>query len=316
MDLKKLKHAIALAEERNFTKAAERVHITQSALSRSIQMLEAELDIRLFDRDLSSVALTPIGEEFIGRARELLLHARTVRREIELLRAVEIGDVSLGAGPFPAATFLPPVIAQLVREHPRVRVDVEINSWANLVDHLLEERIEFFVSDTRDLAGDRRFTITPLARQFGGFFCRKGHPLAHQRLKTPQPVTAYPLASVHLPDLIQRQLLAFFGKTADTEFLTSVACDKPEFIAHVALNSDAILMTTHAAVAEELRLGKLVQIEFRDAPPFYTDMGVVTLAGRSFSAGAAWIIEKMRVLANALDQPGGRPESRPSRRRE
>ena len=305
MDLKKLNHAIVLAEERNFARAAARVHITQSALSRSIQVLEAELDVRLFDRDLSSVALTPIGEEFVERARNLLLHARTVRREIELLREVEIGDVSLGAGPFPAATFLPPVVAQLVSEHPKVRVDIEINNWANLVEHLLAERIEFFVSDTRNLSGDKRFAITPLARQFGGFFCRQGHPLAGKRLKTPGPVAAYPLASVHLPDLIQRQLLSFFGKTADTEFLTSVACDKPEFIAHVALNSDTVLMATNAAVAEELRLGRLVQIHIRDAPPFYTDMGVVTLAGRSFSAGAAWIIEKMHVLANAHAKENG-----------
>ena len=302
MDLKKLNHAIVLAEERNFARAAARVHITQSALSRSIQALEAELEVRLFDRDLSSVALTPIGEEFVQRARELLLHARTVRREIDLLHAVEIGDVSLGAGPFPAATFLPPVIAQLVRDHPRVRVDIEINNWANLVDHLLEERIEFFVADTRNLVDDKRFAITPLARQFGGFFCRQGHPLAGKRLKTPEPVAAFPLASVHLPDLIQRQLLAFFGKASDSGFLTSVACDKPEFLAHVALNSDTILMSTNAAVTEDLRSGRLVQIHIRNAPAFYTDMGVVTLAGRSFSAGAAWIIEKMRALATVLAQ--------------
>jgi len=299
MDLRKLGHAVVLAEEMNFARAAKRVHITQSALSRSIQALEAELDARLFDRDLSRVALTPIGEEFVKRARDLLLHARTVRREIDLFREVELGDVHLGAGPFPAATLLPPVVAQLVSEHPGVRVEIEINNWANLVGHLLDERIEFFVSDTRNLAGDKRFAITPLARQFGGFFCRKGHPLAGKRLKDAAPVATYPLASVHLPDLIQKQLAAFLGRDPGSEFLTSVACDKPELLAHVALNSNAILMTTNAAVVEDLRLGRLVQIHIRNAPKFYTDMGVVTLAGRSFSAGGAWIIERMRDLAAA-----------------
>ncbi|MEJ0048830.1 MAG: LysR family transcriptional regulator [Rhodospirillales bacterium] len=54
MDLKKLGHAVVLEEERNFARAAARVHITQSALSRSIQALEAELGVRLFDRDLTA----------------------------------------------------------------------------------------------------------------------------------------------------------------------------------------------------------------------------------------------------------------------
>ncbi len=120
------------------------------------------------------------------RGRELLLHARTVRREVDLLRLAEMGNVSLGAGPFPGATLLPPVLAKLTREHPAVRVEVELNNWAYLLEHLLDEHIEFFVSDSRSLAGDARVAITPLARQFGGFFCRRGHPLAGPELESAQ----------------------------------------------------------------------------------------------------------------------------------
>ncbi len=58
-----------------------------------------------------------------------------------------------------------------------------------------------------------------------------------------------------------------------------------------------MVLTTPAAIAGELRSGAMVEIRVRNAPAFYTDMGVVTLAGRSLSPGAAWIIDRLRSVA-------------------
>ena len=72
MELRHLQHFIVVAEELNFTRAADRVHIVQSALSSSIRGLEEELRVRLFVRSTRQVRLTPAGRAFLEKAREAL----------------------------------------------------------------------------------------------------------------------------------------------------------------------------------------------------------------------------------------------------
>jgi DNA-binding transcriptional LysR family regulator len=107
MDLRRLQHLLALAEERHFGRAAERVHLSQPAFSRSIQAIEAELELRLFDRGIGDVRPTPAGEFVIERARRLLFDARSLARDVELFRDSQLGDTAFGAGPLPAVTLLP-----------------------------------------------------------------------------------------------------------------------------------------------------------------------------------------------------------------
>src|SRR5262245_53367861 len=146
MDLRKLRHMVVLAEELNFARAADKVNLTQSALSRSIQALEEELGSALFDRDLRGVALTAVGKSVLERGCGLLEDASSLQRQVELRRNGEFGDIAFGAGPFPSATFLPAILTELARDRPRLRVAVEVNNTDYLVQHLLDERIEFFVA--------------------------------------------------------------------------------------------------------------------------------------------------------------------------
>ena len=79
MDLRKLRHFVVLAEELNFSRAAEKVHLTQSALSRSIIALEQTLGAHLFDRSNNNVSLTPVGKILLTRAQSLLLDLAACR---------------------------------------------------------------------------------------------------------------------------------------------------------------------------------------------------------------------------------------------
>ena len=72
MEFRQLRYAIAVAEERHFTRAAARLHVAQSALSHQVAALESELGARLFDRTSRRVTLTSAGEDFVLHAREVL----------------------------------------------------------------------------------------------------------------------------------------------------------------------------------------------------------------------------------------------------
>ena len=300
MDLRKLRHMVVLAEELNFARAAEKVNLTQSALSRSIQALEEELGSTLFDRDLRGVSLTPIGKQVAQRAQVLLLQASNLQRDVILMQNCEFGDVAFGAGPFPGATFLPPILSELARERPQVRVEVEINNWQYLMQHLLDEHIEFFVADVRNIPDDPRIAVRRLALQYGTIFCRAEHPLAGERLRKPGAILAYPLASVRLPVVLLTQLAAFFGLCNPNDWSVSLSCDNPALLQHVALTSDTLLIATYASVSDALTRGALVPLRLPTPPPLYAEMSVVSLSGRTLSPAANWLAEKMRLRAEEL----------------
>jgi len=97
---RRLAHLVALAEEGSFARAAERVHLSQPALSRSIQALEDEFDIKLFDRAARGVVTTAAGRMLVERARRVLFEARCLFRDVELIRSDALGEVRIGMGPY------------------------------------------------------------------------------------------------------------------------------------------------------------------------------------------------------------------------
>jgi len=101
LDLRQLRHVLALDRHRNFGRAAEAIGLTQPALSRSLQALEDEIGARLFDRDRSHVAPTAVGERLIERARLLVNQARDIEQDLKQMLGLEVGLLRIGAGPYP-----------------------------------------------------------------------------------------------------------------------------------------------------------------------------------------------------------------------
>ncbi len=119
MNLRQLAHLTALAEEGSFSRAAERLHLTQSALSRSLQTLEDELGARLIDRAGKRSTLTPLGEAVLVRARRITLEAAEIQRSAELLRQGEAGTIRVGLGSGPGALLMTPLLTHVAAHYPR-----------------------------------------------------------------------------------------------------------------------------------------------------------------------------------------------------
>lgn len=299
MDLKRLKHLIALADERNFARAAERVHLSQPAFSRSIQAAESELEIRLFDRGSMEVTPTPAGTFVIERARKLLFESRCMERDIGLYRKNQIGDLAFGVGPFPAATLLPTLMPELRQQFNGVRLRVEVNNWVYLAEHLRNEELDFFVSDTRDLPPAPDLEVSLLARQFGGFYVRTGHPLLVKKMALPSDLVVYGLATVRLPQIICAALTKILSLEDGARLPFALECDDVQTLIRTAIGSDTVLATVHAAVLDEVTAGNLHPLNFPGIPILHSEMGIVSLRGRSHSPVAQFVIERLRVLAAA-----------------
>ena len=299
MDIKRWAHVVAVADRRSFIRAAEQVHLSQPALTRSIQAAEAELGMQLFDRGTQEVVPTPAGEFVIARARQLVFNSRCLERDVELYRSRGLGDTAFGVGPFPAASFLSPLLTAMRREFPGINVRVEISNWQLLLKRLLEEDIEFFVADTRDLPSDPNLHIRALRNEPGGFYVRAGHPLAGRGAVNLRQLWAHGVLSVRLPIGVRAVLSRLLGLGSSAELSLALECDDVQLLKNIALACDSVLAATHAAVAREVAEGRLQLLKVTDLPSVSTQMGIVTLRGRTPSPMAELIISRLSTPAAA-----------------
>ena len=296
MDLKRLKHLVALADSHNFGRAAEQCHLSQSAFSRSIQAAEDELDLQLFVRGTLDVRCTPAGEFVLERARKLLFENRCLERDLRLYRERLMGDLAFGVGPYPAATIVPDLLSDLRANFPQVKVRVEVNNARYLADHLRAEELDFYLADLRNVpeAPDLEFTRIGLLE--AGFFVRSGHPVLTQTLISGADVVHYGLASVQVHDSILRMLGPLLGLPVGTRMPLALECDDLSLLKKVALQTDTVLACPLAGAQDAVEAHSLVRITVAGLPTLGSDLGVVALKGRSFSPLARYAVDLLAKL--------------------
>src|SRR4029078_2246257 len=125
MELRQLAYAEAVARHRHFTRAAEELHVAQSALSHQIRRLEAELGTALFSRTSRTVLPTEAGEAVAERARRVLAEVEGVREEVDDLQGLVKGRGSVGAVLPAGAIDVPALLARFSRDHPGVDVALQ-----------------------------------------------------------------------------------------------------------------------------------------------------------------------------------------------
>jgi DNA-binding transcriptional LysR family regulator len=138
VELRQLEHFVAVAEDGSFTKAARRLNYVQSALSVSVQALERELRVRLFDRTTHRVALTAAGGALLPAARRTLAAAEETRDVAAAVRGVLRGTLRVGIMQSFAFGDLPAMLGRFHRQHPGVEIQVRpaVGGSAALLDEL------------------------------------------------------------------------------------------------------------------------------------------------------------------------------------
>jgi len=149
MELRQLRYLVALAEELNFTRAAASEHIAQPALSQQIRRLEDELGLALVERTTRHVSLTDAGELLVVRARRVLAELESAQTELEALRGMYTGHVTIGAMHTMGPIDLSLVLARFHELHPDVGLTVRENSSEELAEMLRVDEIDLaFLSVT------------------------------------------------------------------------------------------------------------------------------------------------------------------------
>ena len=176
MDLRQLRAFVAIARQRNFTRAAEQLHIAQPAVSMTIRKLEEELELSLFNRQDKRVSLTAEGEAFLRHAEKILDGCETAESEMADLRGLSRGEVSIGIPPMMSTYYFPRVIREFCERYPGLRVSVHGAGTTRIERMIARGEIDMGVIAAENVAGGLASRL--VLREEVVIAVPAGHPLA------------------------------------------------------------------------------------------------------------------------------------------
>lgn len=292
MDLSRWRHVVGLADAGSFTAAAVRLHISQPALSRSIQATERGLGLKLFDRSAAGTVVTPAGRSIVEQARALLGQARALEVTAAQIAKGDAGRVRFGVGPMFAA-LLDEILPRLWQAHQPVTVQAHILPVERLVARLLRGELDFFIADGRAARGHALIAIEAIGRDPVGYFVRADHPLARSRGLSLSDIIAYPRVSPNLPDA---------GIEDDPDINRSVEgraghlhCERFDLLAAIAASSDAILLAMESMLRLSPRGAELVRLDIPPLAHWSSDVVLARSAGASLAPAVERYAETMRA---------------------
>jgi DNA-binding transcriptional LysR family regulator len=297
LELQQLRQVVALAEHRSFVRAAAALHISQPALSRSIQTVEREFGGSLFVRSSSGVIPTDMGRLYIERARDLLRMADELQSEALGHAALSMGRVDVGGGPYPTTAFLGDAAARFIEQFPRVEVQLHAGNWDDLVHALRSRTLDFFVAETSLLTREPDLDVVALPVRHAVYFvARAGHPLAGAAGQVrAADILAWPFVTPsRIPPRVLDPLLAANReaslRTASPRPFPAIECNGLEPVKRIVATSDAVTATLLSCIAHELDSGEFVVLGTE--PWMHLHYGIVSLLGRPWTQAA----EAMREL--------------------
>ncbi len=173
-----LKVFVIAAEELSFSRAAERLHMSQSAVSQNIQALEREYGVELFERRGRTLRLTVGGQALLPMAQEAIGALQRMSEAMNSLDGKVVGDLLLGCSTTSGKYLLPSLVAAFRRDYPQVRVSIKVLPRDEVINRLVDERLSLGVTsqkiDHRDLEyvpffEDRVILIVPAQHRWATF---------------------------------------------------------------------------------------------------------------------------------------------------
>ncbi|WP_408597255.1 LysR family transcriptional regulator [Pseudomonas sp. PLMAX] len=301
MDLRQLRHLVALADYRSFGRAAEAINLSQPAFSRSIQTLERDLDCALVERSSREFRLTGQGQLVLQHARRLLAGSQALHNELTQYNGLTGGELHFGSGPYPAQLLVPEALAQFIQAHPAIRTRFHLGDWEQLALWLREQQIEFLVADSRYFTGDPQYQVQLLRPRRGRFFCRIDHPLANRQNLSLRALLDYAVVGTRIPPMIRKILADVQG---EPDFNPSVECAQFDAICRVVRRSDAVGIATMEALAEQVDQGLIRLLDFVDVPSddpgLLLHYGIVSRVGYSLTPAARAMVEAIMQVDEHL----------------
>ena len=285
MDLLQLEHFLAVAEELSFTRAAERVHRTQPAVSQSIKKLEEGVGVPLFTRDMPDLTLTEAGRALVNYARRMLTLRDDAVKLVGRLHDLNTGHLTIAAYESAAVYLLPGPLRQYFRQFPQIKVGIYRGGLEEIPRQVMDREIDVgFVKDEPVFHGLR--TVMVHSDELI-MIASPRHPLVGRPRVSVKDLGGEPFVVHHQCSSTEQKILRLF-EAHRTHCNIAAELWSFENVKHFVQQDIGLAIVPRVTVMQELSAATLVEIPVAglDMPRrtlmVFRDRGYVSDAAQQF----------------------------------
>jgi DNA-binding transcriptional LysR family regulator len=292
LEHRQLKYFLSIIRQGNFRKAANALHITPPALTKSIQQLEERLGVELFDREYGSAKPTVFGQLLAKHAHTLITTAEDIENHIAQIANLEGGLLSVGGGIIASDSMLRKAVVSTFEQFPKLRFDILIDNWSVLEKKLEDGDIEFYVGWTGNIDKRDNMEITELRHDSLFLLCGSQHPLLKKEKIIRSDIIRYPMISSSLPLETKRKLERCFGADYSAR-LPHIFSNSLSLIKSTIMHSNHLTLGTQYIFEDDIRSKNIKRVPI-DVDLGITKPGIVYMKNRTLSPAANQLITELK----------------------
>ena len=265
--LHQLEALIRLVETGSFTRAAERMALSQPTLTKHIRNLEEEVGARLVDRTGRGVSLTPEGRVLHDYARRIARLRDDTREKIANLAAYESGHIFLAASTIPATYIVPRFLGLLKKSDPEIRVHIQTGDSEEAIQTILGDQAEMGIVGKR--SADRRLKVEALWQDRPVLVLPADHPWAKRAAVSPEEIARAPFVLRERGSGTRSALEECLAKRGGPTLASfDIACEmgSSEAVKEAVLAGLGVSVLSVHAIERELAQGLLAAVALQDCP--------------------------------------------------
>ena len=292
----------ALAKHHHFGLAAKALGVSQPALTRSLKQLETDLGVSLFDRQ--GVTPTAFGEMVLRHGERAAAELHELAREIALAKGLDIGELRLGVGPYPADISAERAVGQLSARHPNLLVEFRVLSWTRVHAEVIDGSVDLGLADLREVEANSGLDAQPVRASQLAFFCAAGHPLAVKKPLKIAELLEFPWVGPSLPSDMRRALpfedkpFGVFDEIQD-RFHPRILAETFSTAKRIVLAGRGIGAAIRHQIESELTAGLCVTLPV-EAPWLRLNYGFISRRGRSLAPAAKAFMAIVRGIEKEI----------------
>lgn len=260
MELRQLRHFLAIIDNGSFSSAAVSVGLTQQTLSKSIANLEHDLGVRLFDRDTRNIALTTHGQMLMSHARNIDAEAHQLRRHLDDALGIRSGHLRIGAGLTAATQIVPDAVDQLIVKRPTLRITVVDGSSTTLIPMLLRGELDVIVCVVGNPINDPIIQQDILFQEKMRLLAGSAHPLTITKRVRLARTLDFPWLVGWSPGGLDKAISQTFARSGLKPPIPKIESTSFTFVRTVLAKSDHVAVLPEHLFTSEIESGTLSRI--------------------------------------------------------
>ncbi len=297
INIRLLKHFDSVFRLRSFVKAAEEQLVTQSAITKSIKLLETKLGDVLFDRTTNRVTPTDTGERLIVHARDVIASLHVFEQQSSRIHNIETGCINIGSGPYPLQKLLTKAIHAFSKKHEYVQIIIHTGSPNVLLSKLIARQLDMVISDIskfETMSFFEKISIHALPVEPLMIIHRSGHPVSHPST-TMSDMLSYPWALPKSSPHFSRLISTVTKRDMNTYPFPQYLVEVPSVCIELVRNSDTLTsvpLSYAIEICQDPSFGMSILSQ-----AFQTNDGIHTLKNKTLGPAATELHKYIETIA-------------------